>query len=130
MRIKITSDGTGRWTRIVDAETGEELKDVCAVSIEVVAHNLVKAVLEFDSVEFEIEALAKARDVGSLLEGWLKRNGYDGLYCSGECACEIGSLQPCESGMLDCEPGYKTKCRCGQGCDWDIGPKRDNKDGE
>lgn len=38
----------------------------------------------------------------------LKNKGFDGLYCSeGECACEIGDLNPCGEYSEDCKPGYK-----------------------
>jgi len=42
------------------------------------------------------------------LDQELKRDGYDGLYCSeGECACEIGDLHPCGEYCEECKPGYK-----------------------
>ena len=44
--------------------------------------------------------------VRKILESYLKENGFDGLVYPGECACKIGDLQPCESGILECEPGY------------------------
>ncbi len=44
--------------------------------------------------------------VKSILEDYLKERGMGGLVYPGECACKIGDLQPCDSGMVDCEPGY------------------------
>jgi len=42
------------------------------------------------------------------LDEELKRDGFDGLYCSeGECACEIGDLNPCGEYSEECKPGYK-----------------------
>ena len=59
--------------------------------------------------------------VNKILEDYLKANGFDGLFYPGECSCVIGDLQPCGLTMLDCEPGNKMPCKCGQACDFDIG---------
>ena len=49
-----------------------------------------------------------------IVEHYLKVNGYDGLYCPGECACLIGELVPCETDMSQCEPRVRVE-RDGQG---------------
>lgn len=44
----------------------------------------------------------------AIVEGWLRINGYDGLYnWSGECGCVLGDLQPCGADFSQCKPGYK-----------------------
>ena len=53
------------------------------------------------------EKLKSVRDV--LIEG-LKRNGYDGLFYPGECACLLDDLAPCDEDPLRCEPGVKRDC--------------------
>lgn len=66
-------------------------------------------------------------DVRDIVKTWLKKHGFDGLYCD-ECGCELDDLMPCFSdGALSCHPGYKTVgCDpdCGQGCKFHIGPKK------
>jgi hypothetical protein len=68
--------------------------------------------------------------VANIIETWLKENGYDGLYCPGECACKIGDLIPCDSeGALNCEPGVRQSedvCR-ENGYDFMIGPRADKE---
>jgi len=46
--------------------------------------------------------------VKSILEDWLKENGYDGL-CDylGRCSCLIKDIAPCEQDCRYCAPGYK-----------------------
>lgn len=44
-----------------------------------------------------------------IITQYLKDNGYDGLCCDGECACEVDDIEPsigCFQLTL-CEPGYK-----------------------
>ena len=48
----------------------------------------------------------KTNCVRLILESYLKDNGFGGLVYPDECACKIGDLQPCDGGMLECEPGY------------------------
>ena len=61
---------------------------------------------------------------------WLKKHNYDGIYCDGECACEIGDLHPC--GIDDdelCEPGYKHyDPRPKHEGEWCISSSKDIKD--
>lgn len=52
-------------------------------------------------------------DLSEIVREWLIRNGYDGLYVPGECACTIDDLFPCGDACPDCSPGYKVPCNCG-----------------
>ena len=45
------------------------------------------------------------KEVGEIVEGWLRKNGYDGLYYD-ECACKLGDLMPCDEPHTDCAAGY------------------------
>ena len=55
---------------------------------------------------------------------YLTESGFDGLYCSGECACDLSDLYPCDNGpYFECRPGYKTPCDCGEH-DWHISGER------
>jgi len=46
--------------------------------------------------------------VKAIVTQWLKNNGYDGLFCPGECACLIDDLAPCGGEcFMDCSPGYR-----------------------
>lgn len=64
-----------------------------------------------------------------IIRKYLKENNYDGLFCDGECGCQIDDLFPCWDGGLDCEPGYKIECNKDDDCpiccggDWHIGLK-------
>ena len=55
-----------------------------------------------------------------IVKKYLEAEGFDGLYHQFGCACEKNDLAPCGNFGPDCEPGYKTACRCGEGCDFDI----------
>ncbi len=49
--------------------------------------------------------------IAEIVKDYLKREGYDGLYQSGECACLADDLMPCcEDSIADCEAGYKVDC--------------------
>ena len=63
-------------------------------------------------------------NVLEIIERHLKENGYDGLYHENDCGCEIGKLAPCDSCPLDCLPGYKMPCDCGEHY-FHIGEKRE-----
>lgn len=70
----------------------------------------------------------KTIDVESIVEEYLKKNGFDGLFQPGECACKIGELGPCDHLCLDCEPGYITETPGGE-FDWIIErEKREEQD--
>lgn len=73
-------------------------------------------------------------NIRELIEKHARDNGYDGLFCPGECACEIGDLAPCGGEadcVLSCEFGYKSKCNenCSyhSDCDWHIGPTKEEE---
>lgn len=58
--------------------------------------------------------------VKEIVEDYLKKHGYDGLYQEDlECACLIEDLFPCET-VGDCLPGYKGPCDCGDDCRFHI----------
>ena len=48
-------------------------------------------------------------NVREIVKKYLKKNGYDGLYCEA-CGCYLSDLMPCENNSSDCEPGYAHKC--------------------
>lgn len=53
-------------------------------------------------------------NVQEIVTQWLMGNGYDGLYSpGGDCACVIGDLCPCSGPCMDCKPGMRTPCTCG-----------------
>lgn len=46
--------------------------------------------------------------VREILNKWLQDKGYEGLFSSNECGCEVGDLMPCDGeNCIICEPGYK-----------------------
>ncbi|HDY89554.1 MAG TPA: hypothetical protein ENH82_15765 [bacterium] len=61
--------------------------------------------------------------VKNIIEDYLKKHGFDGLYYPGECSCKIGDLQPCDSPCMACEPGYITSDPSGE-YDYLIGAKK------
>lgn len=69
--------------------------------------------------------------VADILKKWLEDNGYDGLWRDGYyyCCCRVEDLMPCEGegDVMDCQPGYIQECDCGEGCDYHIGPRKDEK---
>jgi len=62
-------------------------------------------------------------NVRAIVYKYLTENGFDGLH-SENCGCENGDLMPCDEYSSTCEPGYKTKCNCGEGCRWHITSKK------
>lgn len=52
-------------------------------------------------------------DIREIIENYLEEKNYDGLFYPDRCACEKGDLFPCGEGCPECEPGYKSKCDCG-----------------
>jgi len=57
-------------------------------------------------------------NVKDVVAAHLKQCGYDGLFCPGECACQIDDLAPCESSsFITCEPGYKVPCKNSEKCE-------------
>ncbi len=65
-------------------------------------------------------------NVKEIIQKWLEKNGYDGLFRPDECACENSDLCPCCDGNFDCEPGYKSPCDCGDH-DYHIGPDKPSR---
>ena len=68
-------------------------------------------------MKFLIEADMTIKDI---TVKYLQENGYDGIVFPGMCSCVIDDLAPCDGPWLDCEPGYKGKCTCGEGCSFDM----------
>lgn len=57
--------------------------------------------------------------VYTIIEKYLKDNGYDGLCNPADegCGCRIGDLVPCGSDFSMCQPGYLRHCeRCPDSC--------------
>lgn len=63
MKIKIISDGTESNTRIVNAETNEEVEGITYVKWEIRPGELATAHLEFQKIPVEIEAEFKDKEV-------------------------------------------------------------------
>ncbi len=66
--------------------------------------------------------------VQTIIEAYLREQGFDGLYAERECACELTELMPCEDSCAACRPGYRTPCDCGDH-DWHIGPTKGEANG-
>jgi hypothetical protein len=50
-----------------------------------------------------------------IVKKYLQDNGFDGLYEPGECGCDLDDFMPCGGDCaMTCQPGYKTKCDCGE----------------
>lgn len=66
--------------------------------------------------------------IKEIIKEYLNNNGYDGLFCPGECACKKDDLMPCDEYMMDCEPGYLIEKKCADAeYDWYIGAKKESK---
>ena len=72
----------------------------------------------------------KTPDVITIVADRLRADGYDGLFSPDECACLLDDLEPCGEVQGDCRAGYKTECRCGEGCDFDVSedPPKNNEE--
>lgn len=70
--------------------------------------------------------MVRNKEVLNILKGYLKENGYDGLYHSElECGCFIDDLIPCNSYFGECRPGFKQKIKTEEfGECLGIGPKK------
>lgn len=70
-------------------------------------------------------------DVLSIVEEFLRREGYDGLYnTDGGCACLIDDLEPCGCMGSNCRSGYKNEgCtpECGEGCSFHVERRRNSE---
>ena len=52
-------------------------------------------------------------DVGMMVELYLLRCGYDGLYNKDEeCSCRLGDISPGDCLDCFCAPGWLVKCDC------------------
>ena len=45
-------------------------------------------------------------NIKDVLINSLKANGFNGLFCAGECLCTIDDLRPCGCPRENCEPGH------------------------
>lgn len=52
-------------------------------------------------------------EVKEIIKEYLEKNGYDGLFLPGNCACKKNDLMPCDVNFSECIPGYLYKCDCG-----------------
>jgi|TARA_Y100000310_G_scaffold141356_1_gene140803 hypothetical protein len=62
-------------------------------------------------------------DVIAIVTDYLEKNGFDGLYHDGDCACENKDLAPCGEIEGSCEAGYKTDAPKHCPADWHIGSR-------
>ena len=63
-------------------------------------------------------------NVKKIVVQYLRDGKFDGLWNAwAECGCLIDDLAPCGDLPLDCEPGYKIPCDCGE-CDYHVGPRK------
>ena len=66
------------------------------------------------------------KTIKDIVKEYLEKNGFDGLYYPGECACKLSNLFPCEDTPVDCIAGYLNKCP--EDCeehDFHIGPEKE-----
>ncbi len=61
-----------------------------------------------------------------IIEKYLIIAGYDGLFCPGECSCEIKNLHPCGADISYCQPGYFQPNKS-KNCPFFIGLERKTK---
>lgn len=71
------------------------------------------------------------KDLATIVAGWLRENGYDGLYNDQIfCACEADDIMPCGDPSPNfCKPGYRVPCtpddcEAGGGCGFHIASRR------
>lgn len=70
----------------------------------------------------------KPYDVLGIVVTYLKENNFDGLFNGyAHCGCLIEDVAPCGHLGESCVPGYKVKCRCGDGCDFDVADTKDEE---
>jgi len=65
-------------------------------------------------------------NIEEIVKQYLVAHGYDGLYSveSGDlCGCSLDDFMPCGGeNVMECYPGYKVPCECGEDCGFHIGP--------
>ena len=66
-------------------------------------------------------------DLKNIVTSWMSLHGYDGLYDSYECGCEISDLMPCGEPHIGCTAGYKVDCPKGHEFDFMIVRNRTDK---
>lgn len=93
----------------ISAITGIEMPTYVDIAEEMV--RLQEKIARY-SEALKTEYLRNDNETG--MKAWLIENGYDGLYCPGDCACEIAELAPCGELQQECMPGYKEPCDCGE----------------
>jgi len=48
--------------------------------------------------------------VSEIVEQYIRKNNYDGLFNPGVCSCKLGDLEPCgNADTSECEAGYLYK---------------------
>lgn len=62
-------------------------------------------------------------DVIDIVSEYLEKNGFDGLFLPGDCACLKDDLAPCGEALGSCEAGYKTDSPENCPGDWHVGSK-------
>jgi len=70
-------------------------------------------------------------ELRKLLKDSLERNGFDGLFNPGVCACKLDDLCPCDEPSILCEGGvlqtgdddHCENCEGTDKCDFHIGPR-------
>jgi hypothetical protein len=62
MILKIIGDGTPRGTRVVNAETGEEVEGVYMVTFSHYAHSVPQAVIYFYDPEVDVEVSVEMKE--------------------------------------------------------------------
>lgn len=66
-------------------------------------------------------------NVKEIIIKYLKKNGYEGLFCEC-CSCTIDDLIPCDLSIEDCKAGHKIPCdpetcKAGGSCEFHISYK-------
>jgi len=60
-------------------------------------------------------------NLNAIVVNHLRVYGFDGLFCQGECACEIDDLAPCgHANFEQCKPGFKVACQNDDTCECSI----------
>ncbi len=72
-------------------------------------------------------------DIRQIVEKYLRKNKFDGLFSGWDCGCKIDDLMPCGEAPPECEPGYKmpcgNSCMLDGNCDWHIGLNKEQNAG-
>lgn len=56
--------------------------------------------------------MTEETNVRTIVAGWLREHGYDGLVSSGDCGCDLDDLMPCWEPSPYCVPAYRWDCPC------------------